>query len=343
MPKTFTFSSKASVYKNHWSLSNSTRFGLFSFFYGLPPTYWFEMLNEQRGAVLFDVLKDKSYSFHIDGAAKLNSPEFDRTIFSEVRDVLQWGEQGSEFEKDTAVINRLLYFLDQQQGSDKPFFSFTFLDAPHSYKLPKGTSPRFQPAIKTVQYMALNNDYDPEPFFNLYKSSVNYTDTLFARVYDRLEAHQMLHNTVVIISSDHGQEFNDLKQNYWGHNSNFSEHQLKVPLVIYWPGKKPSIITELSSHEDIAATVLTEGLGCANNPTDYSTGRSLLSASYQANLPLVFANWSSKAIFNENLYYNFLSTGGMEVLDKQYKKVEQKNIDPNLLKKALNKSKAFLK
>jgi membrane-anchored protein YejM (alkaline phosphatase superfamily) len=39
----------------------------------------------------------------------------------------------------------------------------------------------------------------------------------------------------VIVTSDHGEEFNDTGKNYWGHNGNFSPYQVAVPLLVRGP------------------------------------------------------------------------------------------------------------
>lgn len=342
MPNTYEFSQSSQVFNQHWSTSNSTRFGLFGFFYGIPSTYWFDMLKEQKGSVLFDILKNENYQFHLDASVPLNSPEFDRTIFSAVRDSLKWGAEDSDLETDTVVINRLLKFLDQDHH--KNFFAFAFLDAAHGYKLPDDEQPYFQPALEEVNYLALNNDSDPEPFFNLYKSSVYYNDRLLGQVYKKLTEHGLLTNTVVIITSDHGQEFNDLKQNYWGHNSNFSEYQARVPLIIRWPGKPAKQIDKMTSHEDIIPSLLTEGLGCQNETSDYSTGFSLFD---EKALPqernLLFANWNNKAIFTGETYYNFTSFGTMEILDKEYAPKENQEIAQHIVQQQLSKMSQYLK
>jgi hypothetical protein len=55
---------------------------------------------------------------------------------------------------------------------------------------------------------------DPTPFFNLYKNSAYYVDSLVGRIIDDLKRNGRLNNTMVIITGDHGQEFNDNKKNY---------------------------------------------------------------------------------------------------------------------------------
>jgi len=342
MPNTYEFSQYSQVFNQHWSTSNSTRFGLFGFFYGLPSTYWFDMLKEQKGSILFDILKNKDYQLHLDASEPLNSPEFDRTIFSAVRDSLKWGAGNSTLETDTVVVNRLLNFLDQDHH--KNFFAFAFLDAAHGYKTPKGYPSHFQPVLSEVNYLSLNNDTDAEPFFNLYKNSVHYNDRLLGEVYKKLADRNLLANTVVIITSDHGQEFNDLKQNFWGHNSNFSEYQVRVPLIIRWPEKLAKQVYKTTSHEDIIPSLLTEGLGCQNAISDYSTGFSLFDEkSFPQHRDLLFENWNNKAIFTGKTYYNFTTYGTMEILDKNYRINDDQEIDQHIIQQQLSKMSQFLK
>jgi membrane-anchored protein YejM (alkaline phosphatase superfamily) len=342
MPNTYEFSQYSQVYNQHWSTSNSTRFGLFGFFYGLPSTYWFDMLKEQKGSVLFDILKNKDYQLHLDASEPLNSPEFDRTIFSAVRDSLKWGAGNSALETDTVVINRLVNFLDQDHH--KNFFAFAFLDAAHGYKTPEGYSSHFQPALSEVNYLSLNNDSDAEPFFNLYKNSVHYNDQLLGEVYKKLADRNLLANTVVVITSDHGQEFNDLKQNFWGHNSNFSKYQVQVPLIIRWPEKLAKQVYRTTSHEDIIPSLLTEGLGCQNAIGDYSTGFSLFDEkNFPQHRDLLFANWNNKAIFTGKTYYNFTTYGTMEILDKNYRINDDQEIDQHIIQQQLSNMSKFLK
>jgi membrane-anchored protein YejM (alkaline phosphatase superfamily) len=300
MPNTYEFSRSSQVFNQHWSTSNSTRFGLFGFFYGIPSTYWFDILKEQKGSVLFDILTDQGYQLHLDASAPLNSPEFDRTIFSAVRNSLKWGAKNSALETDIVIVNRLLHFLDQE--NDTNFFAFTFLDAPHGYKLPQGETPHFQPALSEVNYLALNNDFIAEPFLNLYKSSVYYNDRLLGKVFKKLADRDLLKNTVIIITSDHG-----------------------------------------PSHEDIIPTLLTEGLGCQNAISDYSTGISLFDEnSFPQQRNLFFTNWNNKTIFTGKTYYNFTTYGTMEVLDKNYTKNDSQEVDHHVIQQQLLKMSQFL-
>lgn len=272
-PNIYRFAQQSLVFEDHYSGANSTRTGIFTLFYGLPGTYWHAMLAEQRGAVLIDQLLAQGYRLGIYASAKLFSPEFDRTVFAAVKDLRLRSEGGSPQERDRNITDEFGDFLD---GATQPFFGFLFYDSPHGYDFPPGYPLPFQPSWSAVNYVLLDNDFDRTPFFNRYKNSVNYVDSLVGEVLQRLEEKGLLENTVVLITGDHGQEFNDNKLNYWGHNSNFSPWQTRVPLVIRWPGKQQRHIHHQTSHFDITPTVMHDLLGCKNDFRDYSSGKHLI-------------------------------------------------------------------
>ncbi|HVP13512.1 MAG TPA: sulfatase-like hydrolase/transferase, partial [Phycisphaerae bacterium] len=62
----------------------------------------------------------------------------------------------------------------------------------------------------------------------------------------------------------------------WGHNSSFSEEQTLVPFVLWVPGRAPRKLDRMTSHLDLAATLMPL-LGVKNPPEDYSFGNDLYS------------------------------------------------------------------
>jgi uncharacterized protein len=333
MPYTKQLKSRALSFENHFSGGNSTRYGMFTLFYGLPGTYWAPMLAAERGSVLFDQTIEKNYQHFIYGSTRLTFPEFDRTFFSRLRNHLNKGSKTNGAANDADITQRIIHNI-QNRELHRPFLGFVFYDSPHAFSLPKDYPELFSPRLKQVNYLALNKDYNPTKFLNLYKSTAHYVDSL-------IENQQLLSDTIIIITSDHGQEFNETQQNYWGHNGNFSQWQAKVPLLVLWPDKSPTTFTHLTSHEDMVPTLMHELMGCTNPKTDYSTGISLFDT--QSNRSLILESWTDRAILQNNHLFLINNLGGGKVLDLDYQPVDNLELSGKVLQENLDKMSRFLK
>jgi membrane-anchored protein YejM (alkaline phosphatase superfamily) len=110
-----------------------------------------------------------------------------------------------------------------------------------------------------------------------YLNAVHYVDSLVGRVLDDLKRRELLDRTVVIVTSDHGMEFNENGLGFMGQATAFSEFQLHIPLLIHWPSRPKGRVTRRTSHNDLAPTLVSGVFGCTNPPSDYSSGHSLFS------------------------------------------------------------------
>ncbi|MDX1318789.1 MAG: DUF3413 domain-containing protein, partial [Oceanospirillum sp.] len=271
-----TRSENAQVFMDHHSGGNSTKGGVFSLFFGLPPTYWDGFAAAQSGAEWILQHQKADYDIGVFSSATLIAPAFDRTVFASLQG-LRLGSKGpTGVDRDREALRDFNLFLDKKP-QDKPFFSFVFLDTVHNYEVPAGYK-KFEPQWERVDHVKLNNDFDPLPYFNRYKNSSYFLDSEVDKLLKQLDSRGVLDETLVIITSDHGEEFNDLRKNFWGHGSNFTEYQTKVPLLMLWPGKERQVIDYRTSHYDVAPTVMTEVLGCTNPMSDYSIGHNLFDA-----------------------------------------------------------------
>ena len=92
-----------------------------------------------------------------------------------------------------------------------------------------------------------------------------------------LQKQGLLKDTLVIITGDHGQEFNDSHHNFWGHNSNLTDYQTKVPFLLYKEHSTdfPAQVDYRTTHYDIVPTLLQEVFHCTNPVEDYALGYSL--------------------------------------------------------------------
>lgn len=329
MPNTWKFAKENVRFNNHYSNGNNTRHGIFSLFTGLPGKYWTSSLTSGTPAVLISALQKRNYEIGIFTGAPLNMPEFHKSIFSTVRDLKVYPRGNSSVESDAfAVEDFEKWHAGLKPGSK--FFSFIFFDSVHGYQFPAGEKYEvFKPYWKSVNHMELNNSFDPAAYLARYKNAVRYTDELIQKVLDYLKDKNLLDNTIVVISSDHGDEFNDNKLNFWGHGGNFTDAQIKVPLVTHWPGKKPTNIEYITSHLDLVPTLLPEVLGCSNPTNDYSVGTSIWKEAGRSNW-VYSTGWSRDAFVEPHRIILINAAGALEFLDKTYRPTKDRTIPPYL-------------
>lgn len=328
MPNTSALAQDARVFDHHFSTGNATRYGLFGLLYGLPGGYWPSMLDEQRGSQLFQVLGQQGYDLHLYGSAPLYSPEFDRTAFADVRDQLHQGPSALKSDgRDRAIISALQQDIRASQAAQRPWFGFVFLDSTHApYHMPDGYPPVATPMAADIDFLKFGPEHDPTPELNRYRTAVHYADSLIGSLLDDLRAQGLAEDTIVLVTGDHAEEFNDLKLNYWGHNGNFSDYQLQVPFVLHWPGQGSGREARISSHEDWVPTLMRHALGCENALGDFSTGQDLL-AEPQGPRALVVESWSQRAIRHGEAIYVFDKFGNATALDRHYLPLPQQAPD----------------
>lgn len=292
MPHTWAFAQNATRFTRNYSGGNGTRVGMFTMFTGIPGNYWFPALAERKGAPIIDVLKAQDYQMSFYTSAKFSYPEFDATIFSQVPAAqlheIPDGRQG--WEKDQQNVGSLLKFIDTRDRS-RPFFTFMFFESPHArYYFPPESVIR-TPYPDDINYFTLSREALASQIHlikNRYINSVHHLDSQFGRVFDYLKKNDLLDSTIVLMLGDHGEEF--LENGRWGHNSAFTDQQIRTPLVLWVPGMKPSVYEGMSNHIDVIPTLMPL-LGVKNPKRDYTTGINLLSDEVRNHA--VIAEWSS--------------------------------------------------
>lgn len=154
-------------------------------------------------------------------------------------------------------------FLGQRDPA-KPFFGFWFYDSVHGYSYPDPHRGPYSNLWQPIDRTQLNATFDPESYANRHGNAVHFVDGLVQRVVEDLKRRDLIHATLILVTSDHGEEFNDNKLNFWGRGSNYARAQLYVPFFLLWPGRSKQVFADRSGHMDIASTLLTELLACEN-------------------------------------------------------------------------------
>lgn len=339
MPHTFQLKTRSTEYLNHYSGSNSTRGGIFSLFYGLPPLYFEKFREAQKGPVLIQQAMNNNYELGLYSSAPLTMPEFNQTIFAAVPQLRLRSQADAVLDRDQEITDLWLQFLNKR-NLDQPFFGFLFYDTPHEYAVHPQFK-KFTPSLDDINYFKLNNNTDPTGFINRHKNSVYYVDHLLGKVYKSLEEKNLMKNTVIIFTSDHGQEFNDNKLNYWGHNSNFTNAQTQVPFFIYWPGQNPNRVNHWTNHYDFAPTLMTQVFNCKNPGTDYSSGLDL--TTHQGHKWMVHGTYGDFAIRLKDHFVLVELSGNYKTLNLNYQPLTNTELDRQYYKDALNEMRRFYK
>lgn len=183
--------------------------------------------------------------------------------------------------KATDTANRAMDLLDRY--GDRPFFLFLHLYDPHwHYDPPESTRALFTKPY-SGSLTGLWGDFskkdrstvspaDLEHLISLYDGEIRYVDDELGRVLDHLKTRGLDKNTLVLVTSDHGEEF--LEHDSWEHQKTLYEEVVRIPLVLRAPGTAPRREAAQVSLLDVAPTLL----AWAGVPAPATfTGRSLLS------------------------------------------------------------------
>jgi arylsulfatase A-like enzyme len=143
--------------------------------------------------------------------------------------------------KNAASISRA--FLDWQATlNDRPFFAFlNFFDAHFPYRSEREFERRFASSENAMR--------------GLYDGAIAYIDSQIEPLLDELRRRNILDNTVLVITSDHGEHFGD--HGLILHANSLYTQLLRVPLLIRYPPGAPAglRVSGAVSLRDLAATI----------------------------------------------------------------------------------------
>ncbi len=101
-----------------------------------------------------------------------------------------------------------------------------------------------------------------------YDANLNYIDFSLDELFSYIFKEEINKNTVVIISSDHGESLGEhdwMGKSYFGHGSELHKKSIWIPLIIYYPEQTSTkIVKSIIENIDVAPTVI-ELLGLRTN------------------------------------------------------------------------------
>jgi arylsulfatase A-like enzyme len=153
---------------------------------------------------------------------------------------------------------------------DAPFFAYVHYMGPHGpYGPPEFLLDSPPPSIRVADHprqmgggFPLGEPGDTVPpqrietMKTLYAADILYVETQIVRILDWLAETGKLDETIVVLTSDHGEEF--YEHQAWNHGGSAFDETLRVPMIISSPGqvKKGVRVDDYTRHVDVAPTIL---------------------------------------------------------------------------------------
>lgn len=336
-PNTYALAQEGINFLDHHSNGTVTTRGIFSLMYGLAPTYMdnFVANNGVGGPVLLNELKAQGYDFGVYPSGDIHRLKLTDTSFLPIREHVIHGEGKDTIEKDIDVLDKMLNKLEQ---SDESVFGFMFFNSTHYLYYYPEEFEKFTPT-KKPSLLDFKAGKPPEPYINRYKNSIYFIDSLIGKLVQNLKDSGEYENTILIITSDHAEEFADTRPTRFGHGSNYTKYQTQVPLVIHWPGKTHQVMEHRTSSVDVMATLVDEVLNCENNISDYSNGSNLFDEAVRA--VQVMASYYNYAFVTPEGSYIQNPIGLPDVRDNQDKAVKDGKLNAKAAFEAFKKMRHF--
>ncbi|MGL4458941.1 MAG: sulfatase-like hydrolase/transferase, partial [Plesiomonas shigelloides] len=237
---------------------------------------------------------------------------------------------------DAAVTQRWQQWVTQPDRKE-PWFAYVNYSVPAAFdkaisQRSRGLENSNEDAIQATSATELEAKY---------AKAVTRVDEQLQKVFTTLQQDNLLQNTIVIITSDHGMEFNESGHNRWGYNQSFSPYELRVPLVIHWPGKPAATVQKLTSNLDVSTTLMQDLLHVTNPTSDYSQGENLFTPERKNNWILA-GDANQLVIISPDQQMQLDNRGQFNAYDNNYKPLPEDKPRLAVLLQALKEVRRFI-
>jgi arylsulfatase A-like enzyme len=174
---------------------------------------------------------------------------------------------GNRTRKTAAQINQDFLEWLAEQDQDRPFFAFlNYFDAHAPYRVPEECDHHFGRTAETPEEIDVLEGWEIRPKRNVpgdeatlandaYDDCLGYLDAQIGKLFDELASRGLLENTLVVITSDHGEELGE--HGLFGHGRSLYGQEVHVPLLILHPGgPRGRVVHDPVSLRDLPATFL---------------------------------------------------------------------------------------
>jgi arylsulfatase A-like enzyme len=170
-----------------------------------------------------------------------------------LQDVVEDDDRGR---RTAADINGAFLSWLERRPDDRPYFAFlNYYDAHAPYYGPAPYDTLFGGTRRLKPWGPRLNAEEVQAWVDAYDRSLVYLDAQLGELFRALEQRGDLRNTVVMISSDHGEHFGE--NSFMGHATTLYRPVLEVPLVVRGAGIPAGVrVRSLVGLRDVAASLL---------------------------------------------------------------------------------------
>jgi choline-sulfatase len=243
-PRIDDFARRAILFERAWAQSSWTKSAVASIFTGVwPPKHGANRRSDvlpDEAQTLAEILRANGYWT---GALSANPNIVEAFGFDQGFELFRFFDRGRN--RSTALQEELEEIMDRPAG--RPFFLYLHTVDPHSpYAPPSPFRERFAPGIDDPNLGRNQTLFDLEAgrieatermvtdLSALYQAEIAANDDSFGLLLDLLRRRHLEEDTVVVLMSDHGEEFND--HGGWTHGKQLYSESLAIPLIIRFPG-----------------------------------------------------------------------------------------------------------
>lgn len=194
-----------------------------------------------RNLVIAEFLKNYRYYTY----ALVANPDFiEKLGISQGFDVFREIKSDENYLSSPEITKEAIVFL--KNNKTKPFFLFLFYFDPHlNYFLHENYNyyPDYNGNLKSNQSIGSYKGFRPKldslsendiKFLEAcYDSEINFTDEYLGRLFTELKKLDVYDNSIIILTSDHGDEF--MERGDLGHGQSLYQELIRVPLIIKLP------------------------------------------------------------------------------------------------------------
>jgi len=248
MPHLAALMPECVVPTSHYVEGNSTHHSFFAAIAGLHPVWYGRARRQGARPAPLAWLKAAGYTLHGVSSSTLEWVGMGEAVFPPSLFASYESLNGSPAAADRRVAARLLAIA---RGAREPFFAVGLFNATHFHYFYPPEGERFRPASPPRVSPLLAERFRDEcpALWNRYRNSARYVDLVVGELVAALRRDGLLDRLILVIAADHGEAF--LEDGVVGHGSSFHDVQVRIPVLVRYPGGRGREVAGLTQNADL--------------------------------------------------------------------------------------------